>query len=77
MNITPEYLSRLFTKEIGKSFSDYLKEYRIDKAKKLLVNNKLKIYEIAEKVGYSDPKYFCKVFKESTGMSPKEYMKFY
>lgn len=77
MNITPEYLSRLFTKEIGKSFSDYLKEYRIDKAKKLLVNNKLKIYEIAEKIGYSDPKYFCKVFKELTGMSPKEYAKFY
>lgn len=77
MNITPEYLSRLFTKEIGKSFSDFLKEYRIDKAKKLLVNNKMKIYEIAEKVGYSDPKYFCKVFKELTGMSPKEYMKFY
>ncbi|WP_276325189.1 helix-turn-helix domain-containing protein [Clostridium beijerinckii] len=47
------------------------------KAKELLGSNKLKIYEIAEKVGYSDSKYFCKVFKESTGMSPKEYMKFY
>ncbi|WP_017212924.1 response regulator transcription factor [Clostridium beijerinckii] len=77
MNITPEYLSRLFTKELGKSFSDYLKEFRIHKAKELLGSNKLKIYEIAEKVGYSDSKYFCKVFKESTGMSPKEYMKFY
>ncbi|WP_139355905.1 helix-turn-helix domain-containing protein, partial [Clostridium beijerinckii] len=50
---------------------------RIHKAKELLGSNKLKIYEIAEKVGYSDSKYFCKVFKESTGMSPKEYMKFY
>jgi len=77
MNITHEYLSRLFTKEIGKSFSDYLKGYRVDQAKKLLTNDKVKIYEIAEKVGYSDPKYFCKVFKEATGMSPKEYMKFY
>lgn len=77
MNITPEYLSRLFTKELGKSFSDYLKEFRIQKAKELLVSNKLKIYEVAEKVGYSDSKYFCKVFKESTGMAPKEYMKFY
>lgn len=77
MNITPEYLSRLFTKELGKSFSDYLKEYRIDKAKELLVRNKMKIYEVAEKVGYSDSKYFCKVFKEVIGMSPKEYMKFY
>ena len=37
----------------------------------------MKIYEVAEKVGYSDPKYFCKVFKEVAGMSPKEYMKFY
>jgi len=77
MNITPEYLSRLFTKELGKSFSDYLKEFRIDKAKELLSNKKMKIYEIAEKVGYSDSKYFCKVFKEYTGMAPKEYMKFY
>lgn len=77
MNITPEYLSRLFTKELGKSFSDYLKEFKIEKAKELLANKKMKIYEIAEKVGYSDSKYFCKVFKEYTGMSPKEYMKFY
>lgn len=77
MNITTEYLSRLFTKELRKSFSDYLKEFRIEKAKELLTNKKMKIYEIGEKVGYSDSKYFCKVFKESTGMSPKEYMKFY
>ncbi|WP_315066806.1 response regulator [uncultured Clostridium sp.] len=77
MNITPEYLSRLFTKELGKSFSDYLKELRIDKAKKLLTGKKMKIYEVAEQVGYSDSKYFCKVFKELTGMAPKEYMKFY
>lgn len=77
INITPEYLSRLFTKEIGKSFSDYVKEYRIEKARQLLLNDKMKIYEIAEKVGYSDPKYFCKIFKEVTGLSPKEYMKAY
>jgi len=77
MNITPEYLSRLFTKELGKSFSDYLKEFRIDKAKELLASNKIKIYEVAEKVGYNDSKYFCKVFKEVTGMAPKEYTKFY
>jgi len=77
MNITPEYLSRLFTKELRKSFSDHLKEFRIEKAKELLTNKKMKIYEIAEKVGYSDSKYFCKVFKEYTGMAPKEYMKFY
>ncbi|OOM80117.1 response regulator [Clostridium sp. BL-8] len=77
MNITPEYLSRLFTKELGKSFSDYLKEFRIDKAKELLTGKKMKIYEVAQQVGYSDSKYFCKVFKELTGMAPKEYMKFY
>ena len=77
MNLTPEYVSRLFTKEMGKSFSDYLKEYRINKAKNMLAHDKLKIYEVAEKVGYSDPKYFCKIFKEVTGMTPKEYMKFY
>ena len=37
-------------------------------------NSNYKIYEIGEKIGYKDPKYFCKVFKEVTGLSPKEYM---
>jgi AraC-type DNA-binding domain-containing proteins len=74
MNVSTEYLSRLFSKEVGVSFSEYLKEYRVSVAKKLMASSNYKIYEIGEKIGYKDPKYFCKVFKEVTGFSPKEYM---
>lgn len=74
-HITPEYLSSLFKKETGKQFSYYLKEYRIIKAKELLLKGNLKIYEIAYHVGYSDPKYFCRIFKESTGIPAGEYVK--
>ncbi len=76
IHITPEYLSMLFYKEVGQSFTAYLKNYRINKAKKLLTDTDLKIYEIAEKVGYPDPKYFCRVFKEITGFPASEYQKY-
>jgi two-component system, response regulator YesN len=76
LHITPEYLSMLFYKEVGQSFTAYLKNYRIRKAKELLTNTDLKIYEIAEKVGYPDPKYFCRVFKEITGVPASEYQKY-
>ncbi len=75
MNITPEYLGSLFYKETGVNFSVYIKEFRIKKAKELLIGTEFKIYEIAEKVGYQDPKYFSRVFKEVTGMTPGEYQK--
>lgn len=73
LEITPEYLSTLFNKEVGINFSAFLKEFRISHAKRLLAGTDLKIYEIAEKVGYGDPKYFMRVFKEVQGISPKEY----
>lgn len=69
LNITPEYLSTLFSKETGQSFSGYLMQYRVNKAKQLLMTGNYKIYNIAEMVGYSDSKYFCKVFRKMTGMS--------
>lgn len=75
LHITPEYLSMLFYKEVGQSFTTYLKNFRINKAKELLMNTDLKIYEVAERVGYLDPKYFCRVFKEVTGVPAGEYQK--
>lgn len=65
--VTPEYLSMLFSKEVKVTFSGYLKIYRINEAKRMLLEDRLKIYEVAKKVGYDDPKYFCRVFKEVTG----------
>lgn len=75
LKVTPEYLGSQFHKEVGVTFSTYIKEYRIQKAKKLLIGTELKLYKIAEQVGYSTPKYFSKIFKEVTGLLPAEYRK--
>lgn len=75
LSITPEYLGTLFHKEMKVPFSTYIRNFRMDKAKELLKGTQLKLYEIAAKVGYSDPKYFGKVFKEVTGKLPTEYRK--
>ena len=75
LNITPEYLGTQFHKEMGITFSTYMKNYRINKAKELLCGTHLKLYQIAAKVGYSDPKYFSKVFREVTGQLPADYRK--
>ncbi len=75
LKITPEYLGTQFHKEIGVTFSSYMKNYRIKKAKELLIGTDLKLYEIADKVGYSDSKYFGQVFRECTGQLPTEYRK--
>lgn len=75
LNVTPEYLGTLFHKEVGISFSSYIKNHRINKAKELLCGTELKLYQIAEQVGYTDSKYFSKIFKEATGQLPTEYRK--
>ncbi len=73
LNITPEYLSMLFKREMGMNFSVFLKEFRISHAKRLLKATDMKIYEVAQECGYSNSNYFTKVFKEVTGISPAEY----
>lgn len=73
LGVTPEYLGTLFHREVGTSFSAFIRNVRIDKAKELLCGTQLKLYEVARRAGYSDPKYFSKVFRETTGFSPAEY----
>ena len=73
LNITPEYLSTLFNREMGENFTVFLKKFRISHAKRLLKETDKKIYEIAIEVGYSDPKYFNRVFKEEEGISPGDF----
>ncbi len=75
VGITAGYLSTLFTQQMNCSFIDYLNEIRIEHACSYLQQNYFKTYEIAYKVGYNDEKYFSKVFKKVTGMSPSEYKK--
>lgn len=73
VHLSPNYLSNLFKKEVGYRLSDYVNELRIEKAKYLLLNTRERSHEIASELGFSDPAYFCKVFKKYTGLSPAEY----
>lgn len=67
------YLSRIFKSETGYSFTEWMNKVRIDKAKELIAQTDLKYYEIAEKVGYNDYKYFSSYFNKLCGCSAKEY----
>lgn len=67
------YLGKLFRKTTGIGFNDYLDQVRIGAAKKLLVQENLKNYEIASRVGYRAVDYFHKKFKKYTGTTPAEY----
>lgn len=69
----PAYISKVFKKETGFNFSDYVTQKRMAKSKLLLKDMSLKIYEIAEMTGYADASNFIKVFKKHCGMSPNEY----
>ena len=67
------YFSDLFKREVGKSFTDYVTELRINHAKELLKDRNKKLYQIAYEVGINEPAYFSQLFKKVTGQSPKEY----
>lgn len=73
VEISKSYLSMLFKQETGTNLVTYINQYRIEEGKKLLVATKMKIYEIADAIGFGSPYYFSKVFKEITGMQCKEY----
>lgn len=75
LNISPDYLSRQFHKECGLSLHDYINKLRVLKSKELLRDSCSKNKEIAAAIGISDVSYFCAMFKEHTGMTPKEYQK--
>ena len=69
----PNYLSRLFQEKTGHNFIDYLTQVRVEKSKRLLSDTGFNMYDISQMVGYSTPNYFSKVFKASTGMTPKQW----
>lgn len=69
------YLGKIFTRTVGESFNSYIDHKRIEYSKKLLLENKLKVYEIAEQAGYKNVDYFHKKFKKYMGGSPIEYRK--
>jgi len=67
------YLSRLFKREVGVNFSSYLLSKRLDEAKHLLKATETPILKISNSLSFSDPSYFCKVFKKHIGYTPKEF----
>ncbi|WP_146949651.1 response regulator transcription factor [Metabacillus litoralis] len=71
--LSREYISRRFKQEYHETVTNYLTAIRIEKAKELLNNPHLKVYEISFKVGYQNEKYFSKVFKKIVGLTPNEY----
>lgn len=73
LSLSAGYLSRIFKQETSYTFTDYLTRYRIQKATQLLQNDSIKIYDVADLVGYTDPRYFGQIFKKLTGYTPKEY----
>jgi two-component system response regulator YesN len=71
--VTPAYLSRLFKKELGINYTDYLNQIRVEKAKELLEIPHIKVLEVASQVGFNNSHYFSRVFKRSTGRTPQDY----
>lgn len=71
--IDEQYLCKLFKRETGVGFVDYINKIRIDSAKRLLLNSDATISSIAYQVGYSNISYFNKIFKKLSGNTPKEY----
>ena len=77
VNLNSSYFSSLFKKSCNKGFFEYLVDLRITEAKRLLVNSEFNIGEIAQEVGYRDPKHFSRVFKKVCQIKPNEYRKLY
>lgn len=73
VHLAPTYMCILFKKEKGLSINDYITQYRIEQAKLLLRDRRLKLYDVSAQVGYQDANYFAKVFRKLTGVIPSQY----
>lgn len=71
--IHPQYLSTLFKERTGQNYLQYVRERRINRAKELLETSDLKVYEVCEKVGYSDTTHFNRIFTEMVGVRPVQF----
>ncbi|MGI6072445.1 MAG: response regulator transcription factor [Lachnospiraceae bacterium] len=73
VHLNASYFSIIFKKETGQTFSDYLLEQRMKKAKRLICESNMNISEVSEAVGYADSKYFSRKFTEYVGVKPSKY----
>ncbi len=67
------YLSAVYKNELGKNINEEIIYYRMEKAKELVASGSMKMYKVAESIGYADSSYFAKLFKKYTGLSPAKY----
>jgi len=73
VELSPIYFCQLFSRETGMGFNEYVNAEKISRAKELLLSTNRKVYQIADDVGYPNPKYFNVVFKRMTGLTPLEF----
>ena len=73
VSLNPSYFSTLLKKFTGRSYTELLMEYRIERAKELLLLTDAKVYRVGQMVGYEDKFYFSRIFKRVTGMTPVEF----
>ena len=71
--ISPSYLSRIFRKQTGENFLQYVTRVKMEEAIELLKDPQYKTYQVSEKLGYKTPRYFSRLFRNHTGMNPSEY----
>ena len=77
LQLSRDYLFRLYKRETGRNLMDYLLDVRMQKAKEFLMQpGKYKVYEVSELIGYADYAYFSKLFKKQTGVTPKNFQRF-
>ncbi len=72
--VNPSYLSRAFSQKHGQGFNAYLTEVRITRARILLEEGQMRVYEVAEAVGIGNPETFSRIFRRVTGKSPRDYL---
>ena len=77
VGFNPAYFSTVFKKSTGQNFMDYIKEIRIEHAKDLLARTHMDVAAVAQAVGYTDIKYFTKLFRKTTSLTPTDYRKLY
>lgn len=77
LGVSPSYLSRTFSRDMGIPLSAYLSELRLEQAKRLLTTSGMKIAQVAEQSGFRDPEYFGTLFRKKTGLYPQKYREKY
>ncbi len=73
--VSPSYLMHAFKESTSETVNDYITSCRIGKAKELLRTGRYRTYEVCERVGIRDPRYFSQLFKKHTGLTPRDFVK--